>query len=72
MRNNSISQRLDAQHILIKAIFNVLTTEQKEDVKHQIRHLSQAARYTDLLTSFQGESAIQDAEEAALDLLRLI
>lgn len=72
MSNNSIQQQLDAQHILIKAIFNVLTSEQKEEVKHQIGHLSQAARYPHILESFNSENVIEEAQNAALDLLRII
>ncbi|MGJ7055648.1 hypothetical protein [Morganella morganii] len=72
MDNKNLEQQLDAQHILLKAIFNVLTSEQREEVKHQISHLSQAARYPHLLTSFQSETAIEDAEKAALDLLHLM
>lgn len=71
MSSKDIEQRLDAQHILLKAIFDVLTVEQKSEVKVKIRSLSQAARYPHILESFTGETAIEDAEEAASDLLYL-
>ncbi len=68
MSNKDIEQRIDAQHILLKAIFDVLTVEQKSEVEEKIKSLSQAARYPHILESF---TSPEEAEKAALDLLYL-
>lgn len=68
MNNKDIAKRLDAQHILLKSIFDALTTEQKSEVEENIKSLSQAAKYSDILESFDGP---EDAEKSALDLLYL-
>ncbi len=69
MSNEEIVKRLDAQHILLKAIFDTLSPEQKGEVKERIRSLSQAARYPHILESFDSP---ESAEKATTDLLSLI
>ncbi len=44
MNNEVIAKRLDAQHILLKSIFDALTTEQKSEIEKNIKKFESGSK----------------------------